>query len=96
MVAEGPKYVDVTPIWLKVDGKITKLQKNWPDLVQNECRLGAGSRYQKSKLPDKPLELWSYELSPFCKVRWPILAAVLMIWIRLATPAVPVRSAKAL
>lgn len=32
------------------------------------CRLGAGSRYKKSKLPKQPLELWAYELSPFCKV----------------------------
>ncbi|DBB00245.1 TPA: hypothetical protein ACH3X1_014074 [Trebouxia sp. C0004] len=31
-------------------------------------RLGAGSRYQQSKLPKQPLELWAYELSPFCKV----------------------------
>ncbi|KAK9801328.1 hypothetical protein WJX73_004908 [Symbiochloris irregularis] len=31
-------------------------------------RLGVGSRYQKSKLPDKPLELWGYELSPYCKI----------------------------
>ena len=41
--------------------------------VSNACvcmhRLGAGSRYQESKLPKKPLELWSYEMSPFCKVR---------------------------
>ena len=31
-------------------------------------RLGAGSRYSPSKLPKQPLELWSYESSPFCKV----------------------------
>lgn len=34
-------------------------------------RLGAGSRYQQSKLPKQPLELWAYELSPFCKVGFP-------------------------
>ena len=34
-------------------------------------RLGAGSRYQQSKLPKQPLELWAYELSPFCKVCFP-------------------------
>ncbi|KAK9850981.1 hypothetical protein WJX84_003147 [Apatococcus fuscideae] len=31
-------------------------------------RLGAGSRYAPSKLPKQPLELWAYEMSPFCKV----------------------------
>ncbi|WMV44459.1 hypothetical protein MTR67_037844 [Solanum verrucosum] len=31
-------------------------------------RMGKGSSYKPSKLPPKPLELWAYEPSPFCKV----------------------------
>ena len=31
-------------------------------------RLGAGSSYKLSKQPEKPLILWAYEISPFCKV----------------------------
>ncbi|KAL3655235.1 hypothetical protein CASFOL_001021 [Castilleja foliolosa] len=31
-------------------------------------RMGKGSIYTPSKLPPKPLEIWAYEASPFCKV----------------------------
>ncbi|KAI3471813.1 hypothetical protein Pfo_028466 [Paulownia fortunei] len=31
-------------------------------------RMGKGSSYTPSKLPPKPLEIWAYEASPFCKV----------------------------
>ncbi|XP_059306083.1 uncharacterized protein LOC132057479 isoform X2 [Lycium ferocissimum] len=31
-------------------------------------RMGKGTSYKPSKLPPKPLELWAYEPSPFCKV----------------------------
>ncbi|GKV31813.1 hypothetical protein SLEP1_g40477 [Rubroshorea leprosula] len=31
-------------------------------------RLGRGSSYIPSKLPPKPLEIWAYEGSPFCKL----------------------------
>jgi glutathione S-transferase len=31
-------------------------------------RLGAGSRYRAAKKPEKILELWAYEASPFCKL----------------------------
>ncbi|KAK4343183.1 hypothetical protein RND71_038999 [Anisodus tanguticus] len=31
-------------------------------------RMGKGTSYRPSKLPPKPLELWAYEPSPFCKV----------------------------
>ncbi|KAK2655273.1 hypothetical protein Ddye_008325 [Dipteronia dyeriana] len=31
-------------------------------------RMGRGSSYTPSKLPPKPLEVWAYEGSPFCKV----------------------------
>lgn len=32
------------------------------------ARMGKGSSYTRSKLPPKPLEIWAYEPSPFCKV----------------------------
>ncbi|KAF8403298.1 hypothetical protein HHK36_011400 [Tetracentron sinense] len=31
-------------------------------------RMGKGTSYTPSKLPPKPLELWAYEPSPFCKI----------------------------
>ncbi|KAA8518573.1 hypothetical protein F0562_016047 [Nyssa sinensis] len=31
-------------------------------------RMGKGSSYTSSKLPPKPVEIWAYEPSPFCKV----------------------------
>lgn len=31
-------------------------------------RGGKGSTYVPAKLPEKPLELWAYESSPFCKI----------------------------
>lgn len=31
-------------------------------------RMGKGSSYNPSRLPPMPLELWSYEPSPFCKI----------------------------
>eukprot|EP00252_Welwitschia_mirabilis_P024991 TRINITY_DN764_c0_g1_i1.p1 TRINITY_DN764_c0_g1~~TRINITY_DN764_c0_g1_i1.p1 ORF type:complete len:321 (-),score=56.13 TRINITY_DN764_c0_g1_i1:89-1051(-) len=31
-------------------------------------RLGKGSTYTPAKLPDKPLDIWAYEASPFCKL----------------------------
>jgi glutathione S-transferase len=32
------------------------------------ARGGKGSNYVPSRLPEKPLELWAYEQSPFCKI----------------------------
>ncbi|CAM8955284.1 unnamed protein product [Rhodiola kirilowii] len=31
-------------------------------------RMGKGSSYTPAKLPPKPLELWAYEASPFCRI----------------------------
>jgi len=31
-------------------------------------RMGKGSKYRAAKMPEKPLELWAYDISPFCKV----------------------------
>jgi glutathione S-transferase len=32
------------------------------------ARLGKGMRYRPARAPDKPLELWSFEASPFCRI----------------------------
>ena len=39
-------------------------------------RLGAGTHYVLSKLPEQPLVYWGYEMSPFCKVGWSACAEV--------------------
>lgn len=42
----------------------------WQAPVHAMHRLGKGSGYKGSKLPEKPLVYWGYESSPFCKVSW--------------------------
>ena len=32
------------------------------------ARIGSGTSYRPSNPPDKPLELWSFEASPFCRI----------------------------
>ena len=36
--------------------------------VASAWRLGAGQRYRPARAPEKPLELWSFEASPFCRI----------------------------
>ncbi len=36
--------------------------------VAGAARLGAGRSYRPSKPPEQPLELWSFEASPFCRI----------------------------
>jgi glutathione S-transferase len=31
-------------------------------------RMGAGSRYRAARMPEKPITVYSYEASPFCKL----------------------------
>jgi len=31
-------------------------------------RFGRGERYRRARTPEKPLELWSFEASPFCRI----------------------------
>ncbi|XP_043701805.1 uncharacterized protein LOC122652192 [Telopea speciosissima] len=58
------KYGDGTiPLMLSL-GLLTTLTEGFAMIG----RLGKGSSYIPSKLPPKPLELWAYEASPFCKV----------------------------
>ena len=37
-------------------------------MVASATRLGAGVYYRPSTPPEKPLELWSFEASPFCRI----------------------------
>lgn len=37
-------------------------------VAASAIRLGAGSRYRRSNPPAQPLELWSFEASPFCRI----------------------------
>ena len=36
--------------------------------IASAARLGAGSRYREARQPKAPLELWSFEASPFCRI----------------------------
>jgi glutathione S-transferase len=49
-------------------------------------RLGAGSSYKLSKKPSKPLILWAYEASPFCKVVKECLCEMELPYIQISCP----------
>ena len=36
--------------------------------LASAARLGAGSRYRPARQPKAPLELWSFEASPYCRI----------------------------
>ena len=36
--------------------------------VASAARLGSGATYRSAKQPELPLELWSFEASPFCRI----------------------------
>ncbi len=58
------KYGDGTVPFMLSLGLLTTLTEGFAMIG----RMGKGSSYTPSKLPPKPLELWAYEGSPFCKV----------------------------
>jgi glutathione S-transferase len=37
-------------------------------MLASAARFGAGASYRRAKSPSKPLELWSFEASPFCRI----------------------------
>ncbi len=45
-------------------------------MVASAWRLGAGGRYKPAKTPGSPLELWSFEASPFCRLVREALSAL--------------------
>ncbi|XP_012072967.1 uncharacterized protein LOC105634688 [Jatropha curcas] len=58
------KYGDGTVPFMLSLGLLTTLTEGFAMIG----RMGKGSSYTPSKLPPKPLEIWSYEGSPFCKI----------------------------
>ena len=36
--------------------------------LASAARLGRGTRYRRARAPEMPLELWSFEASPFCRI----------------------------
>jgi glutathione S-transferase len=55
------------------DGKVPALLNAGPltDLsssLASAARLGSGTRYRAARAPEQPLELWSFEASPFCRI----------------------------
>jgi glutathione S-transferase len=41
---------------------------NLASMVASAWRVGMGGRYRPARQPAKPLELWSYEASPYCRI----------------------------
>ena len=37
-------------------------------MLASAARLGSGASYRSAKTPQRPLELWSFEASPFCRI----------------------------
>ncbi|KAH7855388.1 hypothetical protein Vadar_024275 [Vaccinium darrowii] len=58
------KYGDGNVPFLLSLGLLTTLMEGFAMIG----RMGRGSSYTPSKLPPKPLEVWAYEPSPFCKL----------------------------
>jgi glutathione S-transferase len=55
------------------DGKVPALLSAGPltlgtAMLASGLRLGSGERVQPSRAPGRPLELWSFEASPFCRI----------------------------
>jgi glutathione S-transferase len=55
------------------DGRVPPMLGLWPvnDLtsaVASAMRPGSGTRYRAARAPERPLELWSFEASPFCRI----------------------------
>jgi len=54
---EGPPPAALLGSWAAVTGS-----------VASALRLGLGTNVEASRAPEKPLELWSFEASPFCRI----------------------------
>lgn len=54
-------------------GKVPSMLGLWPladatSGLASALRPGFGTRYRPARAPDQPLELWSFEASPFCRI----------------------------
>jgi glutathione S-transferase len=55
------------------DGRVPLTLAIWPladttSALASAWRLGRGVRYRAARAPERPLELWSFEASPFCRI----------------------------
>jgi glutathione S-transferase len=55
------------------DGKVPALLAAGPltdagAMLASALRPGRGVRYRRARAPEQPLELWSFEASPFCRI----------------------------
>ena len=55
------------------DGGVPAMLRLWPlaDVTSglaSAFRPGFGTRYRPARAPEQPLELWSFEASPFCRI----------------------------
>jgi len=61
-------------------------------MLASATRLGSGASYRPAKRPDKPLELWSFEASPFCRiVRERLCELEIPYWLRNVAKGSPSR-----
>ncbi len=58
------QYGDGRVPWTLSAGPLTDVTAT----LASAIRLGQGSAYRQSTPPDQPLELWSFEASPFCRI----------------------------
>ncbi len=58
------RYGDGRVPWSLAMGPLTDLSSALAGLP----RLAGGSRYRRARAPEQPLELWSFEASPFCRI----------------------------
>jgi glutathione S-transferase len=58
------EYGDGKVPWLLAAGPLTTLTAS----LGSALRAGRGTWYRKARAPEKPLELWSFEASPFCRI----------------------------
>ena len=54
---EGPPPAALLGSWAELSGSLA-----------SALRLGAGTHAEPSRAPSQPLELWSFEASPFCRI----------------------------
>jgi glutathione S-transferase len=58
------RYGTGRPPMLLASGALTNLSAG----IASALRPGFGTRYRPARAPELPLELWSYEASPFCRI----------------------------
>ena len=57
-------YGDGSVPWMLALGPVTLAGS----AMASAWRVGRGERYRRARAPERPLELWSFEASPFCRL----------------------------